>query len=339
MTVVLDATRRSAQERVAFWNDVVCETFVPSHVTPAARGSFHARVSVNSLGRIQLCTVDADSERVERTRGMIASSGRETLMLGLLERGGTARVEQRDRQAIVEPGELVLYDSRSPFTLEFDQRFRLHVFVVPHHCLGLHDDEITDALARNVRPEGAAALVPPVLRALASEAAQCSLEVRPALGQTAADLISLALRERLGLERGTAQSWGSTALIKAFIDQHLTDPELDPRTIARAHRMSVRSLHKLFESAPMTVGRLIQHRRLERARRALCAPTPVYLGVGAIAHQTGFRSPAHFTRSFSAAQGMTPSAYRAWATEPGVPDGPAAAGPRADRPAPGPPAA
>lgn len=40
------------------------------------------------------------------------------------------------------------------------------------------------------------------------------------------------------------------------IDRHLGDPDLGPESIAAAHRISVRYLHRLFEDEAVTVSRL-----------------------------------------------------------------------------------
>ena len=59
-----------------------------------------------------------------------------------------------------------------------------------------------------------------------------------------------------------------------YVELHLTDPDLSPEVIARAHHISVRYLHKLFKGEGTTVGRWIPRRRLEECRRDLDAVRP-----------------------------------------------------------------
>jgi AraC-like DNA-binding protein len=73
--------------------------------------------------------------------------------------------------------------------------------------------------------------------------------------------------------------------------------------------MSVRYLEKLFESEE-TVPDWIRRRRLERCRHDLLDPAMRGQSIGAIAARWGFRDPAHFSRAFRAAYGMTPGECR-----------------------------
>lgn len=102
--------------------------------------------------------------------------------------------------------------------------------------------------------------------------------------------------------------------IRAFIGRHLADPDLTPEVIARAHRISVRYLHKIFEAEDTTVSRWIQSRRLEACRRDLLRREAANRTIVAVAHRWGFTSAAHFSRVFRAAYGMSPSKWRATRT-------------------------
>jgi AraC-like DNA-binding protein len=98
--------------------------------------------------------------------------------------------------------------------------------------------------------------------------------------------------------------------IRAFIEQHLADPELTPAAVAAAHHISLSYLHRLFQREEVTVAAWIRRQRLERACQDLADPalrsTPVY----AIGRRWGFPRAADFTRAFRAAYGVPPSDYR-----------------------------
>ena len=83
----------------------------------------------------------------------------------------------------------------------------------------------------------------------------------------------------------------------------------DPGTIAAAHFISVRQLHRLFAEQDDTVARYVRRRRLERCRDELLRSPRSSLT--SIAHRFGFADPGVFGRSFRAAYGTTPSQYRA----------------------------
>ena|SRR6266498_1244279 len=110
--------------------------------------------------------------------------------------------------------------------------------------------------------------------------------------------------------------------IYAFMAERLADPGLSPGTIAAAHHISVRYLHKLFETQPSTVAGWIRQRRLDQCRRDLLNPALLDRPVSAIGNRAGFASPTHFTRAFRAAYGLPPAKFRATATTSPAPAGP-----------------
>ena len=107
-------------------------------------------------------------------------------------------------------------------------------------------------------------------------------------------------------QRGALQ-----AQIHEFIQQRLGDPRLCPDIIAAAHRVSTRYLHLLFQEQGLTpVAGWIRERRLERCRHDLANPSQQGRPIHAIAARWGFPDPAHFSRTFRTAYGMSPRDYR-----------------------------
>jgi AraC-like DNA-binding protein len=149
------------------------------------------------------------------------------------------------------------------------------------------------------------------------------LVVRSRLGTTVLDLLTVAVAAHVDRARSVPPETQQRALvpqIRAFIEEHLADPELSPATIAAAHFISVRYLHKLFETEDTTVADLIRRRRLERCRRDLLDPAQQTRPVSAIAARWGFTDPAHFSRLFRATHGIPPAQYRRLATAPPHPN-------------------
>ena len=102
------------------------------------------------------------------------------------------------------------------------------------------------------------------------------------------------------------------ARIEAHLRGHLGDPELSPGSVANAHHMSVRALHKAWSSREATLMDWVMRERLAGARRDL-AQEHGDLGastVAATARRWGFSDPAHFTRRFRAAYGIPPTEWR-----------------------------
>jgi AraC family transcriptional activator of tynA and feaB len=107
--------------------------------------------------------------------------------------------------------------------------------------------------------------------------------------------------------------------IISYIEAHLRDPELTPRRIAQACRITARYLHHLFANESETVTEYIQRRRLEECARALVAAPLRGRLVTEIAFDYGFNSLTHFGRVFRNRYGLTPSEYRRAARPPQQP--------------------
>ncbi|MFI6740574.1 helix-turn-helix domain-containing protein [Nonomuraea sp. NPDC050451] len=98
--------------------------------------------------------------------------------------------------------------------------------------------------------------------------------------------------------------------IRAHILEHLDDPDLTPATVAAAHYISTRSLHRLFQGQEYTVAEWIRVQRLDRCRRDLVDPSLRDRSIRAIANRWCLTSAPHFSRAFRAAYGLSPENYR-----------------------------
>jgi AraC-like DNA-binding protein len=98
------------------------------------------------------------------------------------------------------------------------------------------------------------------------------------------------------------------AAVSQWIDDHIFAPDLSPRTIAAAHAVSVRTLHRAFESEAQTLSQLILLRKLERACDILSNPGQT---VTAVSEHLNFANPSHFSRLFTKQYRMSPREYRA----------------------------
>jgi AraC-like DNA-binding protein len=92
----------------------------------------------------------------------------------------------------------------------------------------------------------------------------------------------------------------------AYIRRHLTDRDLTPVTIARAHNISVRYLYKLCDAAGVKLVEWIIAERLDGARRDLTSPSHGNRTIASISRQWGFKDPSHFSSRFRNAYGISP---------------------------------
>ncbi|WP_264924502.1 helix-turn-helix domain-containing protein [Streptomyces sp. A012304] len=157
---------------------------------------------------------------------------------------------------------------------------------------------------------GLASLASQFLTALARTPGPERLAGGRRLALNTADLVALLVGEVLQERRPPTAGPGHDLLtrIQHHIQDHLMDPDLSPESIARAHHISVRYLHKLFQSGGTSVGAWIRQRRLDACRAELRRQRRT---VAAVAHSWGFTSPSHFSRVFRQAYGLSPKEWRA----------------------------
>ncbi|MEU7847720.1 helix-turn-helix domain-containing protein [Micromonospora parva] len=130
------------------------------------------------------------------------------------------------------------------------------------------------------------------LRNIAAHPEQYQPAQAEVLGSVALDLLAAAFAQYLDIEDTLSPEARHTTLrarVLDFIDRHLDSDELSPLSVAAAHHMSLRSLHRLFEGESTTVAELIRAKRLEQCRRDLANPL-VRQPIQAIAARWGFRT-------------------------------------------------
>jgi AraC-like DNA-binding protein len=222
---------------------------------------------------------------------------------------GRGVVEQDGRRARLGPGDLALMDLSRPARWSMSS-VECVALVFPPALLPLPAERVAASTAVRIPGDGAGALPSWVARQLAGH-----LD-RPdgaRLGSAVLDLLAVALAERLEPRHEPPPETRERALllnVRAFIEQRLDDPALSPSTIAAAHHVSVRYLHKLFETQQTTVAAWVRQRRLERCRRDLLDPALRAWSVSAIGARWGILNAGHFSRLFRAAYGVSPREYR-----------------------------
>ncbi|SDL50511.1 AraC-type DNA-binding protein [Geodermatophilus siccatus] len=307
-------TARTARSTgVRSWQDLLGEHFVDLDVVPSAEGPLPGEVRSRAVGSLQLSRVRSVDQRAVRTAGLARTDRRHYVQVGLVERG-SARVEQDGRECWLQPGDYALYETRRPFSWELRAGTgpTWSLLVLTWCRPGPTSPGLT---AR--RMDGASGLTGVLGRMMTD-----LLRTRDVGGTDPGDRLAGELLELVTTAAGTAPPppagppRGDRALlaaVRAHVEEHLADPALDPRSIAAAHFVSVRQLHRLFAGEAETAARYVRRRRLERAREELARSGARDLPLAAVAHRCGFADPSVFGRAFRAAYGMTPSRYRALA--------------------------
>lgn len=312
MAVLIRTSDLPADHRHEAWRSIVCDTLGPLdlRIDPGAplKGEIEfGRLGAVGVGRISTSTPHS----VHRTSSLIRRDNPEHYRV-VLTLAGSPRVTQDGRSTQLSRGEFAIYDFTRPYELAYDSAVRLAVFSFPRERLGLPVDAVASLAALPIGAEsGAAALAVPLLRRVALDHETYRPGSASRLSTVVMDVVSAAVAERLDQMRALpADSRQRTLLLQvhAFIDERLGEVDLDPAAIAAAHHISLRNLHRLFESENTTVAAWIRQRRLERCRADLL--TGSGQSVSAVGARWGLPDSAHFSRLFRRAYGLPPAEYR-----------------------------
>lgn len=132
----------------------------------------------------------------------------------------------------------------------------------------------------------------------------------PQLIRAVSELHSVVLAEAQHL---IDEPTGSAALrvrMEEHIDTHLSDPDLNPETVAAAVGISLRHAHNVFNDGERTISRFIRERRTEAVAFFL-RTSARRLPSAELAANHGFVSTDSMSRAFRDRFGMSPSEYRA----------------------------
>jgi len=312
MRLQFDTSRVGPGERAGFWREVVCSVYVPMDAEPLARRAFHARMEARAAhGRIY-SEVDAGPQRVSRDARQISAAGGRDIFTFVIQHAGTCGVEQAGASALLLPGDMLVFHNSRPYRLLFAQPFRQTVIQAPRDPLGRQAGAIDRRLGERISPDsGFGRLLAGFARGLA--------DALPELDDAEAGVLVDELFHLLAAHGAAlqAQGGGSDNMRRALLwraqryaREMISDPELSIDGIARAQRVSARTLQRAFASQGTGVMHWLREERLAQCAGVLADRAQRNRAIAEIAAGLGFRDTAAFWRSFKTRYGCTPGAWR-----------------------------
>lgn len=264
--------------------------------------------TLGALGSLQFARVTSGSLDVHRTRSTIRRSDPSLIKIGMQIRGNGLLV-QRGREAALDPGDFVMYDTSEPYAWRYENHVSMLFLMIPRDRLRL-PSSVEAFAAQPIRGgEGMGSLLSPLLSRLGQSLSNAALSVPPLFEDAVLDLISATVG---GYTTQVSTAPGAAILdsAKSFIEAHLADPELDTSMVAAAQHISVRYLQILFKAEELTVAGWIRQRRLDRCRRDLADHRISQDSIGTICARHGLVDHSHFSRLFKEAYGVSPREFR-----------------------------
>lgn len=307
MTSVLDTRSVPAAERREYWSAGIAERFFPMEVQSVGAASFEARLAGGQMGPVGVQSIQGLAHRVARTQRMIAIADPECILLYLMTRGAI-HIEQDERSCALRPGDIACQDTSRPSTFEGREGFEVLVFSIPKWFIGTQADGIARRSATLV-DSGQGRLTGPAIPFLAQLARTTTsgggFSGRD--GEGAAEMMLPLLRSMYGAQEIADPRSRPEALLarmRRYVMDHLHDPELGPESIAQAHYVSTRYVHKIFASSGTGVSAWIRECRFEGAVGELRRSPETTIAT--VAAKWGYRHPASFSRAFREVHGCAP---------------------------------
>lgn len=294
------------------WRRLISSTFVPLDVEQVRPGAFSGKIGGRQLHEVGIMQLEADAQTVLRSPALISRGGTGHYKLSL-QLTGHGLLLQDGREAVLAPGDVAIYDTQRPYTLNFDDSFETLVLMFPQHLLGLSADDVSQLTAVSMgKGNRLAEAIAPFIASIASQLPELKSPIGHRLAMNIVDLLSTLLADEIYSrpEQGADNHAKMLRRIQHHIEANLADPALSPESIARAHHMATRTLQKIFSAAGLTVAGWIRERRMEQCRRDLADPLCEHVPVGEIGARWGLVDGAHFSRVFRTAFGLSPSQYR-----------------------------
>lgn len=299
------------------WQQCMNHVIAPMEITSPHADDFWADYRLLRLEDTFLWPARLHASRYRRTPRLIRQSDPGLLHMTLVLPGsGAVRVEQDEVRSAVEAHDVYFLDTSRPSDVRTDDEPIVGVGVdIPRSLLPLPmNTSLDDVLGRGLSGRhGFGALLTQFVTHLVDQADAYGPADAARLHRVLLDLAAGLLSGGLGQETALSPETRTRNLvltIRSFIGSNLHDPRLTPGAVAAAHHISARHLHRLFHQEGTTVAALIRNLRLERACRDLVDPRLADTPVHTIAARCGFGAPAHFSRVFRAAQGMSPRDFR-----------------------------
>lgn len=261
--------------------------------------------------QLDLLTVDTPRLVVTRTAADVARTS-STRHIVVVQLAGSSVLAPADGRPSVrlEPGDVSYGDPTVAYRWELSGPLTLMMLRAPLGALPLAPAALHPIVGRPFSSsEGFARLAVRFAEDVLRDSRMLRGPTGGRIVHDVARLFSTMLTERLAQADPVDATQPAFHRAIAYIADHLTEPLAVP-AIATAVDMSPRYLQSLFQRRGMSVSGWIRQRRLEVARQALTDPAWAQADITGLAVAHGFADHSHFTRTFRAAYGETPSRWR-----------------------------
>ena len=312
MDLVFSSDSIERAKRYAAWQGAICDVYVHVDVNSEQRSDYRGFIREARFGAVTMTDVLLSEQKITRQQRHIVKLDKECYYVQFIRRG-KLNVLQAGKTLVSNAGVGAIFSATEPYELECVGEIRSFYLELPRKAFAdrfPHDRIPVAATVGTSR--GLGRIAAEFCSTLASEGSALNADVRARLGDELMDVIALALDAGHGDEPSADHAVQQARLrsVKAWIEDHLTDPDLSLEKIAKNNGISLRCLHYLFRLTDMSASEWVWDRRLQRCYEVLTRPELNNLSVTEVAYRLGFNSSSHFSTTFRRKFGVRPSDVR-----------------------------
>jgi len=316
MCMKLSTNDLPVSQRRAWLREVIGREYTNVEITPPAGGRLFNEMTIYQWNELRLSSIRSNAIVLERLPKEPVHNCHDAYFAVVLL-SGLYWLEQNGRDAVLQPGDMTLYDATRPHRIVCPARFTKLIVSIPRPMLRDRVPGIEHCTALRIPGNGGmGAITGNFIRSCASQAGELPMRDFAGLAEQCASLLALTLASVR--PAAVQQTWTRAMLlfrIKDFVEQNLGDPGLSAALAASGVTLSPRYINDLFKDEETSLMRYVWSRRLERCRRDLQSQSLKGQPVSRIAFRWGFNDLSHFSRAFKQRFGEAPRSYRAFSRE------------------------
>ena len=298
-------------ERVAVWRDLYGKTIARLDIDPLNDDPLMAEASLRSLPGLGLVSMASTALRFQKPKSLINN---DDLILMIVDSGHWTG-SQLGREANLGAGDAVLCSNADVATgTTFGRRV---MFRLPARSLASMLPDASAMVLRRIPRETDGLLL---LRQYIQVIHDSVSLAEPALQRMTVAHVRDLVAVTLGATRdaaAVAKDHGVRAArlrgIKDDIAASLQHGDVSIAAIATRHRVTPRTVQKMFEQDGTTFSEYVLAQRLAQAHRLLSDPRLAMEKIAAVAFMAGFGDVSRFYRAFRSRYGALPTDVRAQA--------------------------
>ena len=309
MDLVFSTDSIERGKRYAAWQGAICDVYVHVDVNSEQRSDYRGFIREARFGAVTMTDVLLSEQKISRRQRHIAQLDKDCYYVQFLQRG-KMNVLQAGNTLVTNAGTGAIFCATESYDLECVGEIRSFYLELPRKEFAdrFPNDRVPVAATLGTS-RGLGRIAAEFCSTLASEGSALDAVVRARLGGELMDVIALALDAGQSDQPSADNSVRQARLrsVRAWIEEHLADPDLSLEKIAKHNGISVRHLHYLFKLTDMSASEWIWDRRLQRSYDVLTRLELGNLSITEAAYRLGFNSSSHFSTAFRRKFGIRPS--------------------------------